>query len=536
MAEEIGEDYALSLQDLSYNSKPIITSLTLIAEENEWAAEQIVQVIEQRLQSVPLNQKLPVMYLMDSIIKNVKGKYLVYFAANLYRIYTAIYEQACASQKEGDDLRARLEKLIKTWSGYFADDLLYGLRQFIADKKLQLISGTNTASGQAQAQSSQLQQQQSGTFTQQPMYNKQAQFQQPYYGMPMQSYGVQLSPEQMQLQQSILQLLQQKQADLSRSGYDLVLQNQLQTLQQLSTLVSQQQLPQNQIAQIALQIASLWSTGASGSTPVSSSIPPISSSLLSSLSQLQHAKYVNKYSLLSFSYNNNNNSHSTSSIRSIPQQTNGSGNFGQSAEGNKADDASGEQSVEAQVYALYDALPLQCKQCGQRFQETEDGKQKLTLHLDGHFRMNKKASFGSRDWFLSVDVWVKTRTIETTSGDNPFFENESAGVGVSQNQVGDSVSKQSNVMIPYLPELGKQCNICFETFKVVWDEGYEDWMLVDAVRKDQKNYHIKCLELQDTSQSGQKTIGNEESTTVVTRKRKNVVVEDDTKPQKKAAS
>ncbi|KAI3652443.1 hypothetical protein MP228_002768 [Amoeboaphelidium protococcarum] len=534
MAEEIGEDYALSLQDLNYNSKPIITSLTLIAEENEWAAEQIVQVIEQRLQSVPLNQKLPVMYLMDSIIKNVKGKYLVYFAANLYRIYTTIYEQACASQKEGDDLRARLEKLVKTWSGYFADDLLYGLRQFIADKKLQLISGTNTARGQVQ--SSQHQQQQSGTFTQQPMYNQQAQFQQPYYGMPMQSYGVQLSPEQMQLQQSIVQLLQQKQADLSRSGYDLVLQNQLQTLQQLSTLVSQQQLPQNQIAQIALQIASLWSTGASGSTPVSSSIPPISSSLLSSLSQLQHAKYVNKYSLLSFSYNNNNNSHSTSSIRSIPQQTNGSGNFGPSAEGNKADDASGEQSVETQVYALYDALPLQCKQCGQRFQETEDGKQKLTLHLDGHFRMNKKASFGSRDWFLSVDVWVKTRTIETTSGDNPFFEDDSIGVGVSQNQVGDSVSKQCNVMIPYVPELGKQCNICFETFKVVWDEGYEDWMLVDAVRKDQKNYHIKCLELQDTSESGQKTIDNAQSTTVVTRKRKNVVVEDDTKPQKKAAS
>lgn len=61
------------------------------------------------------------------------------------------------------------------------------------------------------------------------------------------------------------------------------------------------------------------------------------------------------------------------------------------------------------IAILYDALPLQCKQCGFRYARDEGGKAKMDAHLDWHFRQNrrmkekaKKAQ--SRSWFVSEEV------------------------------------------------------------------------------------------------------------------------------------
>lgn len=61
---------------------------------------------------------------------------------------------------------------------------------------------------------------------------------------------------------------------------------------------------------------------------------------------------------------------------------------------------------------LYENFPLQCKSCGFRFQENFDGKKKMQLHLDSHFRKNRRLKERSkrvisRDWFLSVSDWAK---------------------------------------------------------------------------------------------------------------------------------
>ena len=52
MAEEIAAEYKTSLEDLTFNSKPVINMLTMVAEENIDYAEQIVRVIEERLNKV----------------------------------------------------------------------------------------------------------------------------------------------------------------------------------------------------------------------------------------------------------------------------------------------------------------------------------------------------------------------------------------------------------------------------------------------------------------------------------------------------
>ena len=52
MEEEVIEDYTSSLADLTFNSKPLINMLTMLAEDNAQYSEQIVQVIEAHMQKV----------------------------------------------------------------------------------------------------------------------------------------------------------------------------------------------------------------------------------------------------------------------------------------------------------------------------------------------------------------------------------------------------------------------------------------------------------------------------------------------------
>ena len=54
MASEAAEDFKSSLGDLTFNSKPLISMLTMVAEENLKYAENIVQVIEEHIQKVTL--------------------------------------------------------------------------------------------------------------------------------------------------------------------------------------------------------------------------------------------------------------------------------------------------------------------------------------------------------------------------------------------------------------------------------------------------------------------------------------------------
>ncbi|BFZ56086.1 FKBP12-associated protein [Savitreella phatthalungensis] len=50
--EELAADYAVSLQDLTFNSKPIINMLTTIAQENIAAARPIARVLEEHIAKV----------------------------------------------------------------------------------------------------------------------------------------------------------------------------------------------------------------------------------------------------------------------------------------------------------------------------------------------------------------------------------------------------------------------------------------------------------------------------------------------------
>jgi len=91
MAAEVEKEYLSSLADLSCNSKPLINMLTLLAEENEANAPVIVQSIEKHL--LKTDYKLPCLYLMDSILKNVAKRYVELFTQNIVSTFAGVFEK-----------------------------------------------------------------------------------------------------------------------------------------------------------------------------------------------------------------------------------------------------------------------------------------------------------------------------------------------------------------------------------------------------------------------------------------------------------
>lgn len=73
------------------------------------------------------------------------------------------------------------------------------------------------------------------------------------------------------------------------------------------------------------------------------------------------------------------------------------------------------------VFTLYEAQPLRCKQCAVRFPENNLGKKKMDEHLDMHFRQNRRVKDTggrgiSRSWFSNIQVcfWLVSVTLTSS--------------------------------------------------------------------------------------------------------------------------
>lgn len=112
------------LDALVINSKPMITMLTMLADDyKELLAGEIVDCIENRLYSVPADQKLPTLYLIDSICKNLgeQSAYVTLFQRKIGGIFTHTFEAS------NDKTRLLLHKLRSTWTDIFTPEVLHAL-------------------------------------------------------------------------------------------------------------------------------------------------------------------------------------------------------------------------------------------------------------------------------------------------------------------------------------------------------------------------------------------------------------------------
>ncbi|KAM7343587.1 pcf11 cleavage and polyadenylation factor subunit isoform 2-T2 [Cochliomyia hominivorax] len=119
--QRVAEEYLSSLSDLNCNSKPLINMLTMLAEENIEYAPVIVKVVEQHIAKVASEFKLPILYLIDSIVKNVKSTYVQLFSQCIVNIFCGAFE------KVNEKIRERMYALRQTWNEVFSAQRLYAL-------------------------------------------------------------------------------------------------------------------------------------------------------------------------------------------------------------------------------------------------------------------------------------------------------------------------------------------------------------------------------------------------------------------------
>ncbi|SCV70243.1 BQ2448_1637 [Microbotryum intermedium] len=98
------------LAALSFNSKPLITNLTLFAHEHlVRMAPVVASCLEDHLKVSPPSFKLPALYLLDSISKNIGPPYLALFARFIKRGFVDAYHLS------DPVTRVKMEELLGTW-------------------------------------------------------------------------------------------------------------------------------------------------------------------------------------------------------------------------------------------------------------------------------------------------------------------------------------------------------------------------------------------------------------------------------------
>lgn len=143
--EQIKNDFKNALSELTFNSRPIITSLTMISSENIQAALPITTAIHEQILAVVPNAKLPLIYLMDSILKNVGGIFQSTFADVVVSIFKHSFEAMSRSD------RSKLVKVLKTWRAIpgrssnpiFSNALLDEMEKYVANQsRMELSKGS----------------------------------------------------------------------------------------------------------------------------------------------------------------------------------------------------------------------------------------------------------------------------------------------------------------------------------------------------------------------------------------------------------
>ncbi|KAF2734035.1 hypothetical protein EJ04DRAFT_603964 [Polyplosphaeria fusca] len=114
---EVAADFRDALQDLKANKRLEISILTGIAKDNTEHAQAISEELEKHIKTTRPEWKLPALYVLDSIVKNVGTPYTVYLGRNMFPTFMAAFQLA------DEETRTAMENLLHSWKQPVPDSI-----------------------------------------------------------------------------------------------------------------------------------------------------------------------------------------------------------------------------------------------------------------------------------------------------------------------------------------------------------------------------------------------------------------------------
>lgn len=158
-----------------------------------------------------------------------------------------------------------------------------------------------------------------------------------------------------------------------------------------------------------------------------------------------------------------------------------------------------ELSEEAVQLVCYKDLPLQCRQCANRYPAGAAGQRSLDKHLDWHFKQGRRAKDSharglSRSWFERIYDWVRGGANDPSASANGGRDANAGKQGLSAQQEAElKAASEAWVAAPTDPSLANApCPICKEKFQSEWSEDEEEWIWKNARKVEGAYYHGSC--------------------------------------------
>lgn len=520
--------YNSHLKSLTFNSKPIITNLTVIAHDHAARMSAVVaKCLDDHIMQSHPSIRLPALYTLDSISKNIGHPYTQLWSARIVPIFLESYRLVDQPTK------MRMEELLGTWktAGPGARPLFGDNAQWSIERALFGSQGMPQANAAA---------------------------------APVSDPRANASRSKATAIENIDKLLAVDGQSLAANPSDQALHERVDSLAQLKQVILTADLSQEEMAQIHSQLDSL-SAGAqqanptahaaamhgqplppaatpvpaSGPTPAPAPAPVTSAALpqglsgaLASLSALTAAPAAAPPA----------NNAAASLFASLMQAGLLPGSATGSAAATPPPAAIERDQDEDYVNAilaldvktsgpefnkepassyeliLHKHLPLQCRQCANRYPSGNKGQGRMDDHLDWHFTQNRRAKDSaargqSRSWFDRLESFIRggfddsapaSKSSNAAGGGGAGLDggDGKGGLTAAQDKALKEKFAKSFVIAPTDPDLAsKPCPICKEAFKSQWSEDEEEWIWLNAIKVDNANssdgggevyYHASC--------------------------------------------
>ncbi|KAK8198263.1 hypothetical protein BKA81DRAFT_387605 [Phyllosticta paracitricarpa] len=524
---EVAADFREALQDLKFNSRPEISNLTIIAKENTEHAQAISRELENHIKTTRPEWKLPALYVLDSIVKNVGTPYTVYLGSNLYDTFVNAYTLV------DTPTRKALEGLLRTWKQPVPESMdtrpvipVEVTRKIdnvlLKFKTVAMQAQQNQTRSPAPGQDPRVTQSPFGYHPGNPARQSPAQNGMPYppppavpqardspapsmtlpFGMPPQS--VRQSPvpgmpfaappvvSAEKIKADVERLVASARDDFAASPFDAEKQKRLKTFLDLQALLNSQQLPPSQLQLVEQQLAQLGAAVAQpnmlrgiqrSATPQQAQPPPLPIPAAPPVAPA--ATPINTLSLLDTLRAQGLLGGSAPPMAAPVAPTPLPGSISVTNDIELTKESIKRPRPEL-ISLLYEARPNQCSTCGRRFPATDDGKAMKRRHLDWHFKVkdpNLVKQAIHRSWYIGEKEWIDYREQDEAK---PPPETNGMNASAPKNQ-------QRFVRVPLDPELvNAPCPICQEKFTPSRLDDEFVWM--DAIQVGPKIYHNSCYE------------------------------------------